>query len=153
MKIIFLDIDGVFNYVGCKYKLGHVYFVDPEKIKLLKQLIDKTGAKVILSSTWRYGWMDLNNGCDSSNSRDFVKLRDEFKKYGVEFMDYTPKYSAYRGDEIDLWLKNWKGEKIESFVIFDDDNDMNPYMRNLVRTSFTKGLEQKHINKAMKILN
>ena len=45
MKLIFLDVDGVLNYSGCKARsatgcLG----IDDEKVKLLRQIIDQTGA-------------------------------------------------------------------------------------------------------------
>jgi hypothetical protein len=40
-------VDGVLNYRGCKYKLpdSNIYFVDDEKVKLLKQIIDATDCK------------------------------------------------------------------------------------------------------------
>ncbi|MFR1854625.1 MAG: HAD domain-containing protein, partial [Beduini sp.] len=57
MKIIILDIDGVLNCEYCKIKIDGVHFVMDEKIILLKQLVDRTGAKIVLSSTWRYGWV------------------------------------------------------------------------------------------------
>lgn len=47
MKIIFLDIDGVLNYENSKSK------VEEEKVKLLKEIVDKTGAEIVLSSDWR----------------------------------------------------------------------------------------------------
>ena len=134
MKICFLDIDGVLNYIGCKSKLRKMYFVDDEKLKLLKQLIDKTGAKIVLSSTWRFGWRDIDEGKDSIDVKDFIALRDKCLEFGIEFLDYTPVYYYYRGEEIDFWLKDWKGEPIESFVILDDGVDMEPYLDHLVHT-------------------
>ena len=60
MKVIFLDIDGVLNsdeYVD-KVKKSDIQGIerdiDIEKVKLLKRAIDETGAKVVLSSSWRY---------------------------------------------------------------------------------------------------
>lgn len=60
MKIIFLDVDGVLNsdeYIEKTKKLniqGIESEVDPEKITLLRNAIVETGAKVVLSSSWRY---------------------------------------------------------------------------------------------------
>ena len=48
---------------------------------------------------------------------------------------------------------NWQGETIESFVILDDGNRMKPHNAKLVQTSFMKGLEPKHVKKAINILN
>ena len=73
MKIIFLDIDGVLN---CKYTKEEIFFfpfVSPKKIELLKQLIERTGAKVVLSSTWRHGWADIEAGInDSTDAKCFL---------------------------------------------------------------------------------
>lgn len=51
-KIIFLDIDGVLNSIdyfaqtkGCK---GYTE-INPEKVKLLKEIVDRTGAQIVLS--------------------------------------------------------------------------------------------------------
>ena len=153
MKIIFLDIDGVLNYVGCKHKIREMYFVDPKKLELLKKIIDETGAKIVLSSTWRIGWIDLKNSEDTVNARDFIALRDVCREKGIEFISHTPNLNTKRGLEIKSWLSRWGGESITEFVILDDDCDMKPFMHKLVRTSFSKGLEQKHVNKAIKILN
>ena len=49
MKVIFLDVDGVLNSLSCKEKIDGYLFVEDEKIALLKELIDHTGAKVVLS--------------------------------------------------------------------------------------------------------
>jgi len=73
MKILFLDIDGVLNsdvymasdeyYQSCQdagikdhmsYEVvtkAHHLHIDPTAVKLLNTLIEKTGVKVVLSST------------------------------------------------------------------------------------------------------
>lgn len=66
MKVIFLDIDGVLNsndwYVKTRgiggYNGGDV---DPKCIELINDLIDATGAKIIMSSSWR---SDYENSCE-----------------------------------------------------------------------------------------
>ena len=78
MKVIFLDIDGVLNYSGCKEKIGGIFFVNDERIKILKEIIDKTNAKIVLSSTWRSGWWDLEAGKTTTiDAHDFIALRDK----------------------------------------------------------------------------
>ena len=156
MKVIFLDIDGVLNHTGCKEKLkSGCYFVAEYKMALLKKLVEETGAKIVLSSSWRIGWFDLENGIRSHNANDFIALREKFAEYGLEFLGYTPFKSVKgRGEEIDLWLRAWEGEPVESFVILDDMNGryLRPYAGRLVRTSFTTGLLPKHVELAKKIL-
>lgn len=41
---------------------------------------------------------------------------------------------------------------IESFVILDDNDDMEPFMDRLVQTSWFAGLTQEDVKKAIKIL-
>lgn len=154
MKVIFLDIDGVLNFNGCRDKIGGLYFVNDDKIKLLKEIIDRTGAKVVLSSTWRFGWFDRDYGIHSSNREDFERLEEKIKEFGIEFLSRTPRTSdGYRGNEIKIWLEKWGGEKVERFIIIDEGADMKPYMNRLVQTSFKIGLERKHVKKAVKMLN
>ena len=72
MKIIFLDIDGVLNgysrFTGLCYKVFSklhllkfvkrhydLFGVRTHKVKLLSKIVKKTGAKVVISSSWRGG--------------------------------------------------------------------------------------------------
>lgn len=85
---------------------------------------------------------------------DFNKLEEKLNESGITFTSRTPMSpDGYRGKEIKSWLDNWNGDPVESFVIIDDDNDMNPFMDRLVQTSFNKGLQQKNVDKAIKLLN
>ena len=58
MKVIFLDIDGVLNRSGTKERLHtptgqrHVG-IDRELAAVFRGLVLKTGAKVVISSSWR----------------------------------------------------------------------------------------------------
>jgi HAD domain in Swiss Army Knife RNA repair proteins len=54
MKVIFLDIDGVLNCKKTPNPRRLPYIVDRRLLSRFKRLIDRTGAKVVLSSTWRY---------------------------------------------------------------------------------------------------
>lgn len=158
MKLIALDVDGVLNATFTKERLDGFIFVSDCKLELLKQLIDRTGARVLLTSTWRQGWADMDTGLNTRDVKHFIALRDKLLEFGIELMDYTPITNVgtnRRGEEIDMWMKDWKGEPIESLVILDDLNGvyLRPYSNRLVRTSFTKGLLQKHVDLAVKILN
>lgn len=162
MKVIFLDIDGVLNCMHCKTKIDGFNFIMDEKIELLKQLVERTGAKIVLSSTWRFGWayMEAPGEKDAFQQREirhFLALKEKLHEFGLELMDYTPVINEgmnHRGEEIAQWLKEWEGEPIESFVILDDLNGkyLRPYSDKLARTPIRKGLEQRHVDLAVKIL-
>lgn len=61
IKVIFLDIDGVCNGFSTKEKCDqgpgqqsrYITGVEPGKVALIKKIIDATGAKIVLSSSWR----------------------------------------------------------------------------------------------------
>ena len=91
MKLIFLDIDGVLNYEGYgRLTRSGTRFVDPVLIKRLKKIIDCTGAKVVLSSTWRRGIYDMREGLiNTVDALDAEELLAELNRYGVEIFGTT----------------------------------------------------------------
>lgn len=139
MKIIFLDIDGVLNYENSKSK------VEEEKVKLLKEIVDQTGAEIVLSSDWRYWW--------DKPDEDFNLLIEKLNKFGLKLISKTPETThGYRGAEIHQWLSEWTGEAVEKFVILDDNLDMKPYIDWLVETDFKRGLCRKDMERAAEML-
>lgn len=159
MKVIFLDVDGVLNCITTKAKIDGYMFVDDEKVALLKEIIDHTGAKVVLSSSWRYGWYVTDHFEESRDSdlRDihmFEALRDKLLDFDIELLDYTDDFSR-RGEEISAWLKQWQGEPVESYVVLDDmaSIEIQPHCKYLVQTSMTHGLQAKEVAQAIRILN
>lgn len=155
MKVIFLDFDGVLNSV--KYDrqrdYGKLTFIDESRLPLLKQIVDSTGAVIVLSTTWRNHWNKNKSICDETGCH-IINL---FEKYGLSIYDKTPFLGvmAERHDEITDWLK-YCGESVESFVIIDDC----PFGWADLSDKFVKtnpnlgyGLEQEHVDKAIKILN
>lgn len=155
MKVIFLDIDGVLNYEGYgRVTSTGARFVDPVLIKKLKKIIDCTGAKVVLSSTWRKGIYDMREGKnDTTDARDVSELITELKKYGVEIFAVTPMLGmVLRGDEIRAFLSEWRGEEIDKFVIIDDIPIMYPYNSVFVNTDYRKGITDSDVERAIAIL-
>lgn len=154
MKVIFLDIDGVLNYKNFKKVVCGFIFVDDEKVKLLKKIIDRTEAKIVLSSSWR---MDRFYESKREKPRDYnlyQRLVKKLKEYDLTIYSHTPILTGgYRGKEICQWIQDWQGELIESFVILDDDNDMKPYMDRLIQTSWETGLTQENVERAVEMLN
>ena len=53
MKVIFLDVDAVLNCDKTPNPRKFPYIVDRKLLARLQKLLDSTGAKVVLSSSWR----------------------------------------------------------------------------------------------------
>lgn len=158
IKVIFLDIDGVLNtyYTEERTKTG-AFFIEDKKVEILRQMIEQSGAKIVLSSTWRMGWEDIERGYEHTwLAKDFIELRDKLQELGVELYDKTPvldKFMRRRGEEIELYLKD--RDDIEGYAILDDlgGRRLRPCSSHLVQTSEYKGLEEKHIKTVLKMLN
>jgi len=156
MKVIFLDFDGVLN---CSVSLnkhwrehGNNKCVSPSKVERLNRIIEETGAVCVVSSTWRQLYT-VN------------ELRTFLAEAGFQgnVIDITPtepgtgihtwrNHRGHRGSEIQLWM-NTNKDKIESFVILDDDDDMGHLSPFLVQTDYHNyGLQDKHVQEAIAIL-
>lgn len=138
-----------------EYTKSGSLFVDDDKVLLLKKLMDETDAKVVLSSTWRVGWSHLQLGVESQLMHDFVELRDKLWKHEIELYDRTVILDSFmrrRGEEIQAYLDNH--DDIDGYVILDDLNGkyLRPCSSHLVQTSEWRGLEEKHIKVAKRIL-
>ena len=155
MKVVFLDIDGVLNSNAydrvrdCTKNTN----IDETRIPLLQELVDKTGAVLVLSSSWRKHWHPDPNLCDESGRA----INDSLAKYGLRIYDKTPQIGTQldRKAEIDDWL-NYCGENVESFVILDDYAfGWDEYTNRLVKTDRYRGrgLEARHVAQAVALLN
>ena len=128
MKVIFLDIDGVLNVIPQGHdKFGAIFHT--HLVENLKRIIDETGAKIVISSTWRMG-------------NELPGMIDMWKKRNLpgEVVGITPNFmvkygtTLCRGKEIDAYLK--EHPEVENYVILDDDSDMEEHqLNNFVMTS------------------
>ena len=153
MKIIFLDIDGVLN--SATYDRTRDWTkqtdIDVSRLPLLKRIVDETGAKIVLSSTWRTHWNADGEKCDE----DGKYINSTFEDFGLEVYDKTPDHGLFgeRAEEIAEWLEN--NEDIEAFVIIDDSpfgwNELSEYT---VKTNPFRGLglEEEGVRRAIEIL-
>lgn len=160
MKVIFLDVDGVLNCIGWfeKNRGGRPgsYEIDPEKVKLLKEIIDRTGAKVVLSSTWR----NIRECLEEPANSMYAYLVGMLRKYDIEIFSYTPLINNDRPKEIKAWIDSSEFE-IENYVSLDDDFGEKDYQRqgisgHLIRTLYWDkdgGLTREHVEKAVRLLN
>jgi len=155
MKVIFLDIDGVLNsrIYDRKRNWNEQTDIDETRLPHLKKIVDETGAKIVLSSTWREHWDKDPRICRA----DGEYINKTFAKFGLEIYDKTPDLglTAERPDEIRAWLDSAR-EPVESFVIIDDYRyGWGNLSDNFVKTNphFGLGLEEEHVEKAIEILN
>lgn len=141
MKVIFLDIDGVLiNRKSCMKRYD---CPDEGCVANFNTLLERTGAKIVMSSCWRVG----------RTVPELQKLLDNWGVKGAVVIDKTPStnFNEQRGTEIGRWLKAYTGEPIESFIIIDDDADMGQFLPRLVHTRFEPGLTKNDVEMAVKL--
>ena len=173
MKVIFLDIDGVLNsrdnlnaltcHRRSNARINDVTYKSNSTIKTrdcfgqlfdercchwLGYIIEMTGAKIVISSTWRYSGLD------------FIRDLWQSRNLPGEIIGITPSAISHqdtynctcRGDEIKSYID--ENKMIEKFCIIDDDNDMlNDQTQFFVRTDNQFGLCREKALEAIKILN
>ena len=139
MKILFLDVDGVLN---CEYtfkksrKDGEIMGLDPYMVLLVDRIVQATGCKVVLSSSWRY----------DEKSKEIVMK-------AVPFVDITPmsKGLHVRGWEIKAWLE--AHPEVEKYAILDDNDDMlTEQLPNFFKCAWNTGLTDEIAGKVIKHL-
>ena len=169
-KVIFLDVDGVLNSDRTLYE---DISLEDDLILNLKEIVDKTKAKIILSSSWRlsteavatlmdkldkFGLVISGMTCDGVDLDLLEKYEfDATKKYLDTKFDYDEnkqiKITYDRGAEIFKWLCYHDDC---TYVVLDDEiEDIKPYFNEsvIVKTSYKTGLTKEDVKKAVQILN
>lgn len=165
-KVLFLDIDGVLNGQDNMYSRLELWRKNPEQFKTrdefgdlfdersvrwLQYIINKTGCKIVISSTWRR--LGLNH----------MQLMWEMRDLPGEVISITPDTSnpeivnlyaatnneADRGYEIQEWIDIYKPLK---YCIVDDDSDMLSHQK-FIQTDTGIGLDKKTAQSIVAILN
>lgn len=158
MKVIFLDFDGVLNsveYHKRRYEQNPERLherkapcLDPAAIAVLNEVVEKTGALVVVTSTWRIGEPRVHL-CDW--------LRDAgYKGFVLGATIRIP--GARRGVEIQDWLDHAAKHPparlgpVTHFVILDDDTDMEHLYDKLVKVDDQRGLTAEYLPAILKHL-
>lgn len=167
-KYLFLDFDGVLNTGSYSKQMKregidpfdeYGALFDPKAIANLKHIVDQTGCKIVLSTTWR------NEG--------IMRMRElwEERELPGEIFSMTPillgtsYQDAMTGEmiglpqreskalEINAWLYQNSGKEY-SYVILDDEDYFFPRQQNhLVLTDEFYGLTDRKAQKAISFLN
>ncbi len=148
MNVIFLDVDGVLNSYKFAEKMreeGVDVFrediLNTKSLRLLKQLCEKSGAIIVLSSSWRRIPEARKN------------LVSQLQNFGLEIHSDTPHRGGCRGNDITGWFNRHPDISVEHYVILDDDSDMDVHMMHLVKTSFYDwGFDAKAYRTALEML-
>lgn len=138
---IFLDVDGVLNnikhYKKQHEKYGGRFFCqnmpfNPRSIKNLRDIIDKTGAQIVLTSSWR------------KSAPCMTVLDARLCEYGIKIHDKTGDLNT-RGEEISNWLFNNAGPEEEYIIVDDEMYDIKDYFdeNRIVKINPYVGLDLK----------
>lgn len=119
--LVFLDFDGVLNSIQSAIAFGTTQRFCPVAVGLVAALCRKTGAQIVVSSSWRPEnpgrLFDLEKNMLRVGAADLVPY----------LIGYTPRlrdtlqYMPPRGAEVQLWRE--RNGHTGTYVILDDDDD------------------------------
>ena len=155
MKVIFLDFDGVITTYETKWKISL------EHVKRVKEICDKTGAKLVISSSWqRYGSNFETREERVKHWLDGILMKGYSEAIKKFFTDYTydmsgrfyGEFGNVRGSDIKSWLT--RNPDVDNYVIIDDEADMlDEQIFNFVQTDMTVGIQNREVKLCIDILN
>lgn len=156
-----IEVRKTWNFNKELYTLK-LYGIDPDLVKYLKLILDRTDAKIVFSTSWRYFKDHHIMGDDWRKS-----LADMLNVSTDIFIGNTPdisvcggwdsgSYSRRRGNEIKFWLENnTEPGKFRYCIIDDEVCDIIPVLgeEHIVHTDYKTGLQMKDVDRAVRILN
>ena len=152
MNVIFLDVDGVLNIISKSYTTsyyrpdGSVRWMDDHLIQRFNHLVKRTGAKIVISSSWRHDMEDLR-----------IQLEHCGFEYWDEVIGSTPYNDDHRGVQIQDYLD--ANPEIKCYVVLEDEPQdvcgqkcsLIPKM-NVVQVDTRNGLTHQDVDLAYHIL-
>ena len=157
MKVIFLDFDGVITTYESRW------CIEARKLELLEEIIKVTGAKIVVTSSWKHGYSDVENfkkslydkrlkKCSPLCYDSIEKSFDIFNHFIENIYDITDSRGSWRGDEIERWLDKHE-EEVENYVILDDDSDFKEeQLFHFVETDSYEGLTEREVKLCISVL-
>ena len=167
-KYLFLDFDGVLNTGSYSKQMKregidpfdeYGALFDPEAIANLKYIVNQTGCKIVLSTTWRNeGIMRMRELWEERElpgeiySMTPILLSTSYQDAMTGEMIGLPQRES-KALEINAWLYQNSGKEY-SYVILDDEDYFFPRQQNhLVLTDEFYGLTDRKAQKAISFLN
>lgn len=140
MNVIFLDFNGVLD------TYEEMDIINKDNLLRLKKIVDETDSKIVISSSLKNN--SFKEGTYTNNLVNY--LINPLKELDIDVIGITPNKDT-REEEITEYLVNHP--EINNFLILDDEYEFNKYKNNFIKLDYLgNGLEDKHINKAIKIL-
>lgn len=155
MRVVFLDIDGVLvTRDSMRQRTSAGAAMDVAAVRRLRRVVAETGARIVVSSTWRLG------------TGGMTRVREALRIAGWSLppiIDKTPDLSSQawsggvytavkRGVEIRAWLE--RHPDVERFAIVDDDADMlDEQLPHFVQTTFDIGFTDEHAARVHALLS
>lgn len=162
MNYIFLDIDGVMNNQedwlnkaknNTEQFENHRMFCD-DAWSLLALVCSVTEAQIILSSSWRSGFTQVDNKViirEDLNCSLTSRLMDYFERYDIPLVGLTTKQYFQRGKQIMDYVNNHFTAN-DNWVVLDDevyDMELIPQDK-MIKTKWLTGLLPEHCEKIIK---
>ncbi|MBR1963265.1 MAG: hypothetical protein IKA19_01010 [Muribaculaceae bacterium] len=153
LKLIFLDIDGVLNTGQhlTKLKMDHQPYADhygplfdPNATDNLRKIVDATGAKIVITSSWRYihGLAGLRKMWAERNMPGSI--------HGITPTDTF----GSRGDEVKEYLTLFRGKTPPDYLILDDECEyIGDLRKRLIMPNPLTGITPTIATKAIKMLS
>jgi hypothetical protein len=157
MKIIFLDIDGVLNYnnwyVSNEYQKlqwneDNELDIDPACAERINNICKATGAKIVISSDWRFSWYGTQLRLERGGiNPDYIydKTPERIWFAGLTGFDHS------RGAEINDWLEV---NKCTNYIIIDDRIDFTDEQKvNFIHVNPHIGFTDEQMEQAIIMLS
>ena len=167
-KLVFLDFDGVLN---SSEFAAHLYrnnesaqdekgldLFDPQTIDCMNRIVDATGAKIVVTSSWRYLglaklqelWKERGLHGEIIGMTSLHVVDELILEKGLEWLEEEMNGSP-RSEEIAHWLKSYNINA--NYVILDDLPMPKEFQPHAVQVNPKVGLTDIEIEQAIQILN
>ena len=160
MNYLFLDIDGVLNtgqysnYLvdnGLCETDADGYLFDPEAVKNLRYIIEKTDAKIIITSTWRLDgdmqalWYNRKLAGKVVGVTPTIQKEKGIGKIKIWY--------GHKGMEVEEWLNRYATAPYKYAILDDEDDYLETQSNHLVLTDPMTGITKEVADKVISLLD
>jgi len=142
MRVVFLDVDGVLVTSRTEHILiSRFTAFDADAVREMNRLTETTGAKFVLSSSWR-------------RSERVPSMQRYMRSQGIagELIDFT---GIRRDSDRRLEILEWLDRQPEhpDFIIVDDEYEFLELEARRIRTHMTTGFTAEHCDRAIELFH